>query len=549
MALSLFRTVRGRLLALMVAIALPIAALTAAAAVSTYRTVLDAIQTSQARTADDYAVRARVWYRGALRSLLSTSAAFAALPPELAPDCRRLGDVLRSTTGYLALHIAVPGRAPCSASLDPQVSEADLARISAQMQEKPAVPVWGGSETAEARYGQVDLHGRHFLAIHARHPHAGSDGAALLLASPDLLSNVFDLGTADPGLIVGMVSRSSGIVSQRGGSQGDENWLPRDEVAPEEIQRWRGASRAGGGHSYAARMVVAPDLYVIASFDQAAERAATLQFYALLLAPLLTLALLCIVYLKAVDQHCVRWLRGIEAAARARHTLSSAHAPLSEEMPRDIRSVAEAFNTMVDEQEIRQRKLQAALNDNRFLVRELHHRVKNSLQVVQSYIGLTKRDHRGEARLALSDAECRVHVLSAAYRFTLADGEMQPVRIDLFLDDVVAMIASLVRSRTQWVTGQVETVAALPIDRIIPLGFLIVDVVSRTLRAVPGIGITIAVTDFDEDTIEVAITADRETPPIPPPRLFAGLLTQVEAVEVSPAEGASLGIWRIRHRD
>jgi hypothetical protein len=216
-------------------------------------------------------------------------------------------------------------------------------------------------------------------------------------------------------------------------------------------------------------------------------------------------------------------------------------------MPGDIRSVADAFNTMVDEQEVRQRKLQAALDDNRFLVRELHHRVKNSLQVVQSYIGLTKRDHQGEARIALSDAECRVHVLSAAYRFTLADGEMQPVRIDLFLDDVVAMIASLVRSRSQWVVGKVDTVAALPIDRVIPLGFLIVDVVSRTLRAVPGIGITIAVSDFDEDTIEVAISADRATPPIAPPRLFAGLLTQVEATEVSPANGASLGVWRIRH--
>lgn len=547
MALSLFRTVRGRLLALMVAIALPIAALTAAAAVSTYRTVLDAIQTSQARAADDYAVRARIWYRGALRALLSANATLAALSPEQTQGCPPLDNVLHSATGYRALYFTAPGRAPCSASLDPQIGEAELAAIAARMLMKPPVPIWGGVELAEARYGQVELNGKRFLAIHTR-PTAGKpEETALLLTSPELLASVFDLGTADPGLIAGMVSRGSGVVIQRGGSEGDESWLPRDEVVSDQIQRWRGSSQAGESRSYAARLVAAPDLYVIASFDQRAEKAATTQFYALLLAPLLTLGLLCIVYLKAVDQHCVRWLRGIEAAARARRSNSGARAVVSDEMPGDIRSVAEAFNTMVDEQEVRQRKLQAALDDNRFLVRELHHRVKNSLQVVQSYIGLTKRDHQGEARLALSDAECRVHVLSAAYRFTLADGEMQPVRIDLFLDDVVAMIASLIRSRSQWVVGKVETVAALPIDRIIPLGFLIVDVVSRTLRAAPGIGITIAVSDFDEHTIEVAISADRETPPIAPPRLFAGLLTQVEAVEVSPAQGHSLGIWRIRH--
>lgn len=549
MALSLFRTVRGRLLALMVAIALPIAALTAAAAVSTYRTVLDAIQISQARAADDYAVRARIWFRGALRALLSTSATVAALPPEPAFDCRTLDGVLRSSAGYLALHFTIPGRGPCSVSIAPQISADDLARVSADMLRKPRVPIWGGVELSEARYGRVELHGQAYLAIHTRRPPgSGPEEAALLLTSTELLNSAFELGTADPGLIVGMISRGSGVVIQRGGSDGDESWLPEDEIVPDQIQRWRGTSRAGEARSYAARMVAAPDLYVIASFDQRAEKAAATQFYALLLAPLLTLALLCIVYLKAVDQHCVRWLRGIETAARARRADASARAAISNEMPGDIRSVAEAFNTMVDEQEIRQRKLQAALDDNRFLVRELHHRVKNSLQVVQSYIGLTKRDHQGEARIALSDAECRVHVLSAAYRFTLADGEMQPVRIDLFLDDVVAMISSLVRSRSQSVVGKVETEAALPIDRIIPLGFLIVDVVSRTLRAVPGIGIAIMVTDHDAETIEVAITADRETPPIAPPRLFAGLLTQVEATEIGAAQGASLGVWRIRHR-
>lgn len=547
MALSLFRTVRGRLLALMVAIALPIAALTAAAAVSTYRTVLDAIQTSQARAADDYAVRARIWYRGALRALLTTHATLAALPPDQTQHCPPLDGVLRSATGYLALHFTAPGRAPCSTSLDPRIGEAELARVAAQMLTRPPVPIWGGVELAEARYDEVEIGGERFLAIHTRPVPGKPDETALLLTSPDLLNSVFDLGTADPGLIAGMVSRGSGVVIQRGGNRGDDSWLPRDEFVPEQIQRWRGTSRAGESRSYAARLIAAPDLYVIASFDQRAEQAATTQFYALLLAPLLTLGLLCIVYLKAVDQHCVRWLRGIESAARARRSNSGARAVVSNDMPGDIRSVAEAFNTMVDEQEVRQGKLQAALDDNRFLVRELHHRVKNSLQVVQSYIGLTKRDHQGEARIALSDAECRVHVLSAAYRFTLADGEMQPVRIDLFLDDVVAMITSLVRSRSQWVTGKVDTLAALPIDRIIPLGFLIVDVVSRTLRAVPGIGITIAVSDFDEHTIEVAISADRETPQIPPPRLFAGLLTQVEAVEVSPAMGTSLGVWRIRH--
>jgi two-component sensor histidine kinase len=543
MALSLFRTVRGRLLALMVAIVLPIACLTAAAAVATYRTVFEAIQTAQTRAADDFAVRTRVWYRGALRSLVASATAIRAMPPP-SDTCDRIAErAIAAVSGYEALLLRVSGRPDCLGGLDGSIAHSELTAIASQLASRPPIKLWGGIEFAKARYAQVTIAGRSHLAIYTRF----DEGDALLLTKPDPLDDVFDLGSSDAGMMAALVRRGGEVVVARGGAQADASWLPKAETVPEQTALWTASSRAGPGRAYAARMVAEPDLYVVVSFDGRAEQAATTLFYTLLLAPLLTLALLGLVYMKAIDQHCVRWLRGIEATARARASSASARVPLSDEMPRDIRSVAEAFNTMVDEQEIRQSRLRLALDDNRFLVRELHHRVKNSLQVVQSYIGLTKRDHQGEARMALSDAECRVHVLSAAYRFTLADGEMQPVRIDLFLDDVVAMISSLILARTQRLESRIETEAALPIDRIIPLGFLIVDVVTRALRAAPGIGIDLAVTHAGENLIDIAITTDRDAPRIAPPRLFAGLLMQIEAVEISPPQGRSLGVWRLGH--
>lgn len=548
MGLSVFKTVRGRLLALLVAITLPIACLTAAAAVSTYRTVIGAIQTAQVRVADDFGVRTRVWYRGTLRSLLATSGAISAMPSQES-DCSAVtSTVLQSVPGYLAMQITMPGRPKCTASVAGAPGEGDLARIQRELFALPSAPVAAGSELADAHYGQVELDGKRYLAIAARHPVAGGTSEAMLLAGTDLLRNVFNLGAADPHGLMALVQRGGNVLLTRGGSAADTGWLPKSELIPAETQRWDAPSREGRSRAYAATLVAAPDLYVIASFDETAQNAARTQFLALLAAPLLTLALLCIFYLRAIDMHCVRWLRVIEGAARARATQSKARAPVSDDMPRDIRSVADAFNTMVDEQEVRQRKLQLAIEDNRYLVRELHHRVKNSLQVVQSYLGLTKRDHQGEARLALSDAECRVHVLSAAYRFTLADGEMQPVRIDLFLEDVVSVVSSLIRKGEQSVTGRVATAASLPIDRIIPLGFLIVDVVSRALRSAPAVSVTITVADVDANTIKVAIEADRPIEMVAPPRIFAGLLAQVEAIELS-SDQQGLGVWHLRHGD
>ncbi|MEN5084171.1 sensor histidine kinase [Bosea sp. TWI1241] len=533
----------------MIAIALPIAALTAAAAFSTYRTLLDAISVSQMRTAEDFAVRSRVWYRGALRSLLLAAGVYEqASPADRAAGCPSLGPILRGVSGYSAVYLHIEGQPACFATIDEVATRAEVEGLTKTLLPMPVISPWAGKDIAESRYGEVEIRGRSHLAVLSKRDVGGRRETGILLVDPQILANVFDLGGADPTLAVALVSRGKDAAILRSGGPDGGGWLPREEHVPATIERWSAPSRDGDQRTYVARMVAEPDFYVVASFDRTAERAAVVQFYALLLVPLLMLMLLCLVYVRAIDQHCVRWLRGIEAAARSRVQGPRTQAPISDTMPNDIRSVAEAFNTMVDEQGVRQRRLQTALDDNRFLVRELHHRVKNSLQVVQSYLGLTKRQHRGEARAVLADAECRVHVLSAAYRFTLADGEMQPVRVDLFLDDVVAMIGSLIRTGAQDVSATLDSQASLPIDRIIPLGFMIVDVVSSRLRGGGDAAIAISISDVDAATIEVAIRADRDSDPVVLPRLFAGLLTQVEAVAIPyEADRRTLGVWHIRH--
>ncbi len=548
MRLARFSTVRGRLLALLIAIALPIGCVTALAAATAYRTITGSIEASQIQAADEFAVRTRIWYRGALRALLTfgTTVSESGLSAQACSDAGVKS--LTQVKGFKALLTRSADGRLCTATLDPAVETEMLTATAARLSARPSMSNPSGLDLGNARYDQVAIGDRHYLAIQTDNTAATGNSLreALLLVEPDVLERVFDLGESEKGMAIALVARGTGVVASRG-DDSDLSWLPQDEKVPQLRERWRASNRAGEQRVYAARMVAEPDFYVIASFDDTRERAARIQFAVLLLAPLATLTLLCIVYLRAIDRHCVRWLRSIEAAARSRASAKRARAAVADEMPSDIRSVAEAFNMMVDEQDVRQRRLQTALDDNRFLVRELHHRVKNSLQVVQSYIGLSKRDYRDEARLALADAECRVHVLSAAYRFTLADGEMQPVRVDLFLDDVITMISNLIRGRDQWISSSVETAAQLSVDRIIPLGSLVADVASRVLRSTPGVRIAVTVTDLDAETIEITLDTDRDITLQKPPRLFAGLLAQIQAVETGAQAGRNLGRWRVRH--
>ncbi|BCB17202.1 sensor histidine kinase [Bosea sp. ANAM02] len=547
MRLRRFSTVRTRLLALLVAIAIPIACASAFAAYATYRAAIVAIEAVQSRAVDDFAVRTRVWYRGMSRVLLAlgTVASEARLG---AAGCADAGiKALKGSGGVRGFLLRNRDGQLCTGALDPGLTAELLDQVARQLAGRAPVGMWNGADLGRMRYDQVTAGGRRYLAVLASDlPGEGLLQQGLLLSDPTLLENVFDLGEDRQVLHIALVGREAGVVASRGDDR-DLSWLPRTDLIPEKHARWEAPSRADKDSVFAARMVADPDFYIVASFDDRPAEAARLQFIVLLLAPLLTLGLLCLVCMRAIEKHCLRWLRGIEVAARSRTANNRVRATVAEGMPSDIRSVAEAFNGMVEEQEVRQRRLQTALDDNRFLVRELHHRVKNSLQVVQSYIGLSKRDHRDEARLALADAECRVHVLSAAYRFTLADGEMQPVRVDLFLDDVVTMISNLIRSRDQWVTSRIETAATLSVDRIIPLGFLVADVASRALRGTPGVRIVVEVLDVDASAIEVGLTVDRDIEHSAPPRLFAGLLTQIEAVQTQEPQGRSLGRWRIGH--
>ena len=403
MRLASFRTVRGRLLALLIGIALPIACLTAMTAMTTYQTVTSGIETAQKRTGDDYAIRTRVWYRGVLRSLLASGSTLA-----------REGDAGRRICSSRRRARARPG-ARLSRALRHQRRQPDLHRLRRPGdRSRRAGPGHGGiaRQAGWSRSGPGRMLSPRPLRFRRSSADAGispstpattnraSRSAKACFSSIRTCSHqVFNFGEGESGPAGGAGERRvrRRRRPRRAAAAAWTGCRRRTSCPP---RRGAGRRRAAAARSriYTARMVAEPDLYVIASFDTTLERAARTQFLVLLLAPLLTLVLLCLVYLRAIDRHCIHWLRNIEAAARARTTLSTARAVVAPDMPFDIRSVAEAFNTMVDEQEVRQRRLQTALDDNRFLVRELHHRVKNSLQVVQSYIGLTKRDYRGEAR-------------------------------------------------------------------------------------------------------------------------------------------------------
>ncbi len=544
MQVMAFRTVRARLLALMVLVVLPIAVIAAVTATMTYRSVLASVEATQIQTIGNFAVRTRIWYRETLRALLTAVAAV----PAAEGDCNQLARrVVGTGTGYEFLAIRIGERPFCEAARATQISPGALGTILSAFQQRPRTASWVGQDLAEARYGQVVVGGRRFLGVHARQDATPGSPSfeALLLVDAVILDRSFDLGTIMPGVIVGLVQLPGQIVIARGADEEDASWLPRTEMVGRDVARWDDQSRNGTRAIFASQVVAEPDLVVLARFDTSAERAAFLQFIALLLTPLVTLAVLFAAYSLAIDSNIIRWVRGIEAAAVASASHMPKEAPVDPSMPEDIRRVSEAFNRLMAEQNDRLEKLNATVGANRYLVRELHHRVKNSLQVVQSYLGLARREHGEAHRAVLSEVEAKVQVLSIAYRHALAQGEMRPVELKPLLEEVAIMLGGLMRSGQPWVSTTAPEGIALVIDRAIPLGLLAVEVAGSVQRARPSAHLDVSLRPNAEGDMVLTLETDAEVPGAADTRIAHGLLRQLEATPLSLAAGRSLGQWRV----
>ena len=547
MNVTAFRTVRGRLLALMVLVILPIAVITAVTATVTYRSVLSSIEASQLQTVGNFAVRTRMWYRESLRVLLAATASIAAT--EASPEqCRAIARRLTGDNiGVSAVALSTGAMPACYSGQTGELSETVIAGIVADYRDRNRSGSWTGGDLAETSYGVVRIGQKPFMAIYARRS-AGPQTQvmeSLLLVDAIILDRAFDLGMVNPGVIVGLVSGPGDIIVARGAPETETSWLPREARRGPDLQRWEATSRSGETVTFGMQRVAEPDLYVLARFNQQAERAAFLQFIALLLTPLVTLMVLFGAYSLAIDANIVRWIRGIEAAALARASREPRLAPVDPAMPQDILRVSEAFNALVSDQAERVERLNQTIGANRHLVRELHHRVKNSLQVVQSYLSLARRQHADPHGPVLAAVEAKVHVLSIAYRHALAQGEMRPIELKPFLDEVAIMLNGLLQFGRQWISATATEDIALEVDRAIPLGLLVVEIATHALQEDPDDSVSVRVGRGADGNLTLDVATDHRRTGAVDTKVALGLLRQIGATRTDARDEPGAGRWEV----
>jgi two-component system, sensor histidine kinase PdtaS len=540
-SLSFFKSVRGRLLAIMAFIIIPLGALSLVLAWANYQTVVRSIELSQIQTVSNFAVRSRIWFRGSLRTLLTTVLSIEATRGGSIPCETILRETLAGLPGFTAIHIWYPGSAECHASTRSDVTALELNDLAVPQKTLPNIQQWIGPSLAMTRYDAVLIKGTLHLLIFAKNPDPkGRPWEAILLTDTALLDQAFEVGTIEGTTDVALMIRGNRIVVARNVDEQDTSWLPKEERALNTISRWEDTSTDGTRHVFASQIVAEPDLYVLTRSDKDALNAARTQLLILTLTPLLTLTILFATYARVIQSNIVGWISGIEQAAisRQKDPEGTVLAPLDPDMPQDIRSVAEAFNGMVESARKREFDLRGLVASNQFLVRELHHRVKNSLQVIQSYLALSRRQQSGAKSFHLAETEAKVQVLSTAYRLGLTEVGMSPVPIRAFADELVSTLSSSMRQTGQWINTDITVDHALVVDRIIPFGLALVEAVVAALLADKVASVAIQVSAVGGNQVLFHVTTSGKAPGnAPSAKIMTGLAAQLGAVDNKRTQG------------
>ena len=187
----------------------------------------------------------------------------------------------------------------------------------------------------------------------------------------------------------------------------------------------------------------------------------------------------------ATDRVIVRWLHYVERVAaiyaKGRFTVRLLQA---EKAPPEIRELAETLDAMAEMIVARDASINESLAQKDALLREIHHRVKNNLQVITSLLSLQQRALTDpSAREAMSDTRQRITAMALIYRALYQGPDLRRVELKGFLEELIAQLIVADQDATGPIRTelQADDLVIHP-DKLAPLALFAVEAISNAQK-------------------------------------------------------------------
>jgi two-component sensor histidine kinase len=275
---------------------------------------------------------------------------------------------------------------------------------------------------------------------------------------------------------------------------------------------YNGRDPDGVQRAHAAAPLVDDDVFVILSAPRPGLVSwAQLNPFASIILPLLAWAAAWAAVAAVADRVVIRWLAYLERIAslyaRGRFSVRPVQA---ETAPAEIQALAHTLDHMAEAIVARDQTLQDNLAQKDALMREIHHRVKNNLQVITSLLNMQQRALTDPAaRMAMSDTRQRITALALIYRALYQSPDLRRVDVRQFLEELVAHLTAGEGGKPSNVRTQLEADdLEIDPDKLAPLALFAVEAISNARKHAYGeegglIRVRFSV-EADEVTLEIA---------------------------------------------
>lgn len=272
---------------------------------------------------------------------------------------------------------------------------------------------------------------------------------------------------------------------------------------------------SGEMRSFAVMAIVPGAFYVLGSWPSAiSANSSFVGFLPLWVFPLtMWLASMLVAFLAAENQvlRHVRALRRsiIEFAGGNRRV----DPPDLSTAPNELRDVGIAYERMLSSVLRGEAVLEDSIHQKDVLLREVHHRVKNNLQLIASIMNLQiRKSVNPEARSLLRGLHERVMSLATVHRELYQTSGLVDVRADELLDSIVSQVLRMGARSDQFVESKTsfDDILLTP-DQAVPLSLILTEALTNALKhaspSSPGktaLSVTLRRTGIDHALLEVA---------------------------------------------
>ena len=142
------------------------------------------------------------------------------------------------------------------------------------------------------------------------------------------------------------------------------------------------------------------------------------------------------------------------------------------------------------ENEIAQEQVRLARDRAEAMLREVNHRVGNSLQLVSTFMSLQLRHMADEgARAALREAQARIEAVAHVHRRLYTSGDMETVDMQAYLDGLVGELSKSLGSddASPNITLQAQAMR-VSTDQAVSLGVLVTELVTNAVKYAYAVG-------------------------------------------------------------